>query len=436
MSHRLRPVSTCARVALAVLLLLSAISLVPGRALADDAQTLKESSPRFATGPGGARPTNATATPTEGPTKTPTKTPAKATKTPTKTSGSSSTKPSKPTLKGNVYTGANKAFTVTFDDSIWTAEALAPESDGYEGVKLQSDIAFAWVELLPTKLSLDDCVTQSIKNLDDGKTFTDVAAAPDLDAPTTAKGVSATMISLTYNASDGSTAPFDGYVECRALVKGKSVLRIEFLTTDSRLADALPTWTDVLAGVKIAKTSSGSSKATPTPKKKTPTPTSGSDAGDFPNVNGATFTSPAYGFTWTWPDDYRPVIASGDDKGDLVMIGNGKSVALLFTKSTADGTTAKSCLAEKENSLLTGDSKDVAVGTQTDGTEARGTTDLGVWVVYDYTDSNGAASKEYMECDVDPTGAFVIDFTFIVKTSDLKSEVANLTALTAGIKFP
>ena len=118
------------------------------------------------------------------------------------------------------------------------------------------------------------------------------------------------------------------------------------------------------------------------------------------------------------------------------MISNGKSVALVFTKSTADGTTAKSCLAAKENALLTGDSQDVAVGTQSDGSEARGTTDLGVWVVYDYTDSKGAPSKEYMECDVDPTGSYVVDFTFIVKTKDLTSEVTNLAALTAGIKFP
>ena len=263
MSHRLRPVSTCVRVALAVLLLLSAISLIPGRAFANDAQTLTEVTPRFASGPGGARPTGSTPTPTEKPTQTPTKTSSKATKTPTKTSGSSSTKTSKPTLKGNVYTGANKAFTVTFDDSIWKATAIDPESDGYEGVKLQSDIAFAWIELLPTTLSLDDCVTQSIKNLDDGESFTDVTAAPDLEAPTTAKGVSASMITLTYHASDGSTSPFVGYVECRALVKGKSVLRTEFLTTENRLNDTLPTWTDVLAGIKIAKTSSGSSKATP-----------------------------------------------------------------------------------------------------------------------------------------------------------------------------
>jgi hypothetical protein len=402
--------------------------LIPGRAFADDAQSLTEASPRFATGPGGARPTNKT-------TPTPTKTSSKATKTPTKTSGSSSTKSSKPTLKGNVYTGANKAFTVTFDDSVWKATALDPESDGYEGVKLQSEIAFAWVELLPTTLALDDCVTQSIKNLDDGKTFTDVTAAPDLDAPVTAKGASASMITLTYNASDGTSSPFVGYVECRALVKGKSVLRTEFLTTETRLADALPTWTDVLAGIKIAKSSSSSSKATPTPKtKKTPTPTS--DAGDFPNVDGTTYSSPSFGFTWTWPEGYQPVIASGDEKGDLVMIANGKSVALLFTKSTADGTTAESCLAAKENTMLTGDNKDVAVGTQSDGTEARGTTDLGVWVVYDYTSDTGKPMKEYMECDVDPTGSYVIDFTFIVQTKDLTSEVTNLAALTAGIKFP
>jgi hypothetical protein len=419
---------------LAVLFLLSAISLVPGRAFADDGQSLTEASPRFATGPGGARPTGKS-TPTPKPTKTPTKTSSKATKTPTKTSGSSTTKPSKPTLKGNVYTGANKAFTVTFDDTLWEPKAIEPDSSGYEGLQLNSDGSIGWVEVFSTGITMDDCVTQSMQNLDDGETFSDVVKAPDLAAPKTAKGASGAMITLTIHNSDGSTGASAGYIECRPLVKGKSIIRVEFITAPSRLDEVIPTWNDLLAGIKIAKTSSSSSKATPTPKKKTPTPTS-SDAGDFPNVDGTTYSSPAYGFTWTWPDSYQPVIASGDEKGDLVMLANGKSVALVFTYSTAEGATAESCLAGKENTMLTGDNKDVAVGTQTDGTEARGTTDYGVWVVYDYTSDTGKPSKEYMECDMDPTGSYIVDFTFIVQTKDLTSEVVNLAALTSGIKFP
>jgi hypothetical protein len=398
-----------------------------------------DSTALFATGPGGARPPTI---PTETPEPTATNTPTpKKTATPKPTATkSTTTTTSKPVLKGNVYTGANKAYTVTFDASIWTAEALEP-SDGYDGVKLSSDNSLAWIEMLTTSLSLDDCVSGSISLLNKEDGFSNVVATDELDAPTTAKGVSATMITFTLTTDNGAS-DFTGYVECRTLVKGKSVVRTEFLTAMTRLDDALPTWTDVLAGIKIAKTSTtGKATATATPKpKKTPkaTATSTSSGGDtFPDVKGNTFTSPAFGFTFTWPSKFIPILASGSDTGDLVAISDGVSTALLFSKSTDDGTTAKSCLDEKEQALINSDTlTNVAVATDNSGKEIRGKTSTGLYVLYSYNDKDGVPEFDYLRCDVDPTGTYVLDLTFISPQSEFGTTSDDLTAMIDGIKFP
>ena len=82
------------------------------------------SGPRGQLGHGG----DATATP---------KPKATAKATATKTSSTTTTK-SDPVLKGNVYTGTNKAYTVTFDDSIWNdVTAIEPDGTGYDGIDIR-----------------------------------------------------------------------------------------------------------------------------------------------------------------------------------------------------------------------------------------------------------------------------------------------------------
>lgn len=426
------------RIALVALIVLSAVAMT-SRPISAAPSPVIDSTALFATGPGGARPPTI---PTETPQPTATKTPTpKKTATPKATATkTTTTKPSKPVLKGNLYTGTNKAYTVTFDDAIWTAEALEP-SDGYDGVKLSSDNSLGWIEMLTTTLSLDDCVSGSIANLNKEDGFSDVVATDQLDAPTTAKGVSGTMITFTLTTDNGAS-DFTGYVECRALVKGKSVVRTEFLTAMTRLNDALPTWTDVLAGIKIAKTTTtGKATATPTPKpKKTPKASATSTSGGndtFPDVNGSTFTSPAFGFTFTWPSKFIPILASGSDTGDVVAISDGVSTVLLFSKSTDDGTTAKSCLDDKEQALINSDTlTNVAVATDNSGKEIRGTTAAGLYVLYAYNDKDGVANFDYLRCDVDPTGTYILDLTFISPQSQFDTTANDLTAMIDGIKFP
>lgn len=451
MSQRLHPISAVLRIALSALVLLSAVSLAPSRAVAAGSnQAVANAIVRFATGPGGRTPHDDTPTPKDTATATATKTPSKsATKTSTKaaaaTKTTSATK-SKPVLKGNVYTGANKAYTVTFDDTIWNdVKAIAPDGTGYEGLDISSDGTVGSIEAISTTVSLKECVSQTITGMGKADGFSDVAEAPDLEAPKTASGAVGTMVTFVVATSSGP-ANLTRYVECRTLVKGESIIRVELAAASSRVSDVLPSWSDLLGGIKVAKTaSSGTSKATPTatPKpKKTPKATAtatpdGNSTADFPNVSGNTYTSPAFGFTFTWPDGYKPLLASGSDTGDIVSVLDGTSIILLFSKSTSDGTTAESCLAAKEDALTSSDTAtNVKVATDSSGKELRGTTTAGVYVLYSYNDKDGTPQYEHLRCDVDSTAAFVVDLSFITPQSAFDSTANDLKATIDGIKFP
>ena len=383
-------------------------------------------------GPGG-RLGNATKTPTpEAPEPTATKTP------------SNKTTKSDPVLKGNLYTGANKAFTVTFDDAIWNdVSAIEPDGSGYEGLNLTSDTTVGSFEVFAGSTTLDGCISASITGMKQADGFSEVAENPDLEKPVTAKGAVGVMVDFVL-ATDNGPVNLTRYLECRTLVKGKSLIRVELAAASSRIDEVLPAWTDLLAGIKIAKTSTTSTTgATPTPKakatktptaKKTPKATSTPEGAAFPNVDGNTFTSPAFGFTFTWPADFTPLLASGSDTGDVIAVSDGSTSVLIFTKSTSDGTTFSSCLSEKEDALKTSDtSTDVAVLTSSSGEEVRGETSTGAFVAYTYTSDKGVEIVDYLRCDIDPAGTFVIDFTFLAPSSTFDADL--LSTVLDGIKL-
>jgi hypothetical protein len=397
-------------------------------ALGDQTATDVSGGPRGQLGHGG----DATATP-------------KPKATATKTSSTTTTK-SDPVLKGNVYTGTNKAYTVTFDDSIWNdVTAIEPDGTGYDGIDISSDNTVGSIEAIPTKVSLDDCISQTITAMGKADGFSQVEEAPDLDKPTTAKGAVGTMVTFVVTTDNGD-ANLTRYIECRQLVKGESVIRIELAAASTNVDGLLSTWSDLLGGIKIAKTASTTTKATatatPKPKKsptakKTPKATATAESGDtFPDVDGSTFTSPAFGFTFTWPDKFTPLLASGSDTGDVVAVSDGTSTALIFSKSTSDGTTTESCLQEKEDALQNSDTiSDATVVTDNSNAEIRGETSTGKYVLYAYTSDKGAQLYDYLRCDTAPDGSFVIDFTFITPASKFDTTIDDLTAMLDGIKF-
>jgi len=210
---------------------------------------------------------SATKTPTpEDPTATATKVAkpkATATIAPSKTTKSA------PVLKGNVYTGTNKGYTVTFDDAVWNdVKVIEPDGTGYDGLDINSDDTLGSIEAIPTSLSLKDCLSESISAMGKTDGFSDVVEAPDLEKPATVKGVVNAMVTFVVTTDTG-TVNITRYIECRTLVKGASLLRIELAAGTVRATDVLPAWTALLAGIKVASVSGGTkATATATPKPR------------------------------------------------------------------------------------------------------------------------------------------------------------------------
>ena len=100
-----------------------------------------------------------------------------ATKTPTTDSNDGETA-GEPGLHGNVYTGVNVPFSVTFDDAIWNdVKAYDPEK-GYEGFSINSNNSMGIIEALSVYEDLNDCINSSFNGFRAVSTFSNIAEAP------------------------------------------------------------------------------------------------------------------------------------------------------------------------------------------------------------------------------------------------------------------
>ena len=76
------------------------------------------------------------------------------------------------------------------------------------------------------------------------------------------------------------------------------------------------------------------------------------------------------------------------------------------------------------------------MATDSANQEFRGETSTGVYALYTYTSDKGVDMYEYMRCDVDSNGNFVIDLTFLTPASAFSASVKDIQAVLDGIKLP
>jgi hypothetical protein len=319
-------------------------------------------------------------------------------------------------LDGNVYTGVNVPFSVTFDDAVWNdVEAYDPE-EGYEGFSINSDNSIGIIEALAEITELNDCVSSSLEGLASQSSFSNIHEAPELDAPVSAKGAVQMMFTMDVSNEQG-TRPFTGYIECRVLIKDAMILRAELAAPDSVFDEAFPTWQPLLDGIKIDK-AAASAYPTPTPNA---TPAADEDE-DIQNVVGDTYTSPVFGFSVSWPKAWEPTIAEYDpeDEGDWLWVGNENDDTdlMLFSGSVdVEPHTAEECLTSSESLYLNSDLyTNPELMTDADGNPIREVTDTTAFALYSfvfqYKDGSTVDEVGYLFCELDPAGTFILDFTF------------------------
>jgi hypothetical protein len=338
-----------------------------------------------------------------------------ATKTPTTDPGDGEAA-GDPGLHGNIYTGVNVPFSVTFDDAVWNdVKAYDPEK-GYEGFTINSDDSMGIIEALSVYEDLNDCINASFNGFRAVDGFSNIAEAPELDAPASVPDAEQLMFTLDITKKQG-TEPYTGYLECRPLIKGSVVLRTELAAPDSVYDEAFATWQSLLDGINVDK-AAASALETPTPKA---TPAGGDP--DIQNVTGSTYTSPELGFSVSWPQTWEPIVAEydSDDQGDVVWASDSYNETdfMLFSGSVEDEpSTVEQCLVDSEALYDTNPDMyaNIQLMVDADGNPIREVTDTVASAMYsyqfEYKDGSTADQLDYLYCELDPTGQFILDFSF------------------------
>lgn len=339
-------------------------------------------------------------------------------------------------LHGNVYTGFDFPFSVTFDPSIWTVSPYVRVA-GYEGFSITSDATLGAIEVSTDRAAVTDCLATVISGLSRQEGFFNVHAAPDLDAPATAAGVEATMFTFDISFGEGDT-PYTGYIECRALDGGKSVLHTQLAAPNQQLDEAFPTWAPLLSGIEIGTAADGSTTDA-ADAEATATVTPGADDG-IENVVGSTYTSPRFGFSISWPDAYVPVMAwyDSDMDGDVLMAAHGGTDFYVSSAAIADYPVAD-CFSFNESMIHDKANTNVELMNAKGGQPMRQVSDTLSYALYRYTmnGKNGPRDVvEYIQCQADPTGTFMLEFSFMTPAESFTKTEEDRVFILNSIQFP
>lgn len=336
--------------------------------------------------------------------------------------------PGDPELKGATYTGGAYNFSVTWDDSIWTPEAMEPAA-GYEGVKLTSDISSAWVEAIEGYGGdLDVCVTDTGDQLNDFDGVTDVAKERRPTLPETGEDAVAAIYSYTYT-SNGDSLDFVEYIDCRVLVADEVVLRMTVIATLDGYEDAVPEWEGVLAGIEIG--SSGSSGGSSGSNTNTNSGTTSSE--ELPGVDGRTYTSPQFPFSLTWDRTWEATSATADDSGTTLTLVNDVSTAVIlvgeFPLDPADCVDAFAGIAGDASGVT-----NFQIVSNENGEPQSGGDNKSAYALYSFT-QGGDDYFDYLYCQPAPGGDYVVAIAYQMPVASLGTEITVLEELLANFEL-
>ncbi len=334
--------------------------------------------------------------------------------------------PGDPELKGSTYTGGAYNWNVSWDDSIWTPEAMEPAA-GYEGVKLTSELSSAWVEAIEGYGGdPDTCVTDTGDQLNDFDGVSDVAKERRPTLPETGEDAVAAIYSYTYT-SNGDSLDFVEYIDCRVLVEDEVVLRMTVIAVLEGYEDAVPEWEGVLAGIEVGSSeSSGSTTGSNTNSTNTSNE-------DLPGVDGRTYTSPQYPFSLTWDRTWDATNATEDDSGTtLTLTSEISTVVILVGQFPADPVDCVDAF-----SGIAGDASGVTnfeIVTNEEGEPQSGGDDESAYALYSFT-QGGDDYFDYLYCQPAASGDYVVAIAYTMPVASLGTEITALEELLANLEL-
>jgi hypothetical protein len=189
----------------------------------------------------------------------------------------------------NSYESASYGFSLTWDDTIWTADTSSLSGKGSDGVQLSSDYSFVMIMATGGQDVDPDACIENLEGLwRDSSGIEDFKAAPRKSVlPESALGGEQALFTMTMQDPDGPIEMMD-YLECLPIQDGQAALTVSMITSAENYTYEIPAWEDLLAGID--------------PGSAAAADTTDDQSGDATDAAGGSYSDPA-GYTVTYDTD-------------------------------------------------------------------------------------------------------------------------------------
>ena len=358
-------------------------------------------------------------------------------------------------IDGDAYTSPDHEFSVRWDDQ-WEASA-STGSNEFNELRLTSDTGAMYI------------ISGSFYD-GDAETCLEGEAAyfgtedpgirdwePAVDAegePITGSGenVAYGVFTLAYGSDDESFADLVDYIECRALIPGKTTMAILASTTPELYDEHIEAVLEITNNIEMPDGSDPVERADParpdfsgqnaTPDAATPEvePTEEVNPTEEPigqsGLDGNTFVSESFGFSVEVPADWSVEDATIEGGDEVLVVSNGLSIITIHATNTYDGD-LPGCINFARDLVETEPGyADLRLDATSSGEPFQGADDRGAYALFTFTGDDGEQWAHYVRCEHIAEGESVLILSHDVPYEDYASERQARRQIQNAIEFP
>jgi hypothetical protein len=342
------------------------------------------------------------------------------------------------------YTSPTYGYTLTYDDSVWQKSTETSDKSG-DYFELTNGTSTFSLQGFDSTEDVDSCVPDQLAYYKSNSNYSKVSIAKDTNGDdmqgTTNAGGGWGLIWVTYTDDSGKSQDYSIYVECRSIVKGKSLLQITQIVPFDDYNDQIQARVDILKGLDISgsgnagnggNASGNASNASGNSSGNASGNSSGNASGNGTPAATGGYTSPQFGYTIDYDDSWTASDQQSNENGDYVRLTNGVSTVdfsgFKYTGAPTD------CLSAEFDYFNTTDGySDVAIAKDADGKDLTGTVEGGAYEVmtFTYKSSDGTTTDyaAYVECRTIEDGVSMLRIDQFVEQDKYNDQIDAVTSL-------
>ena len=332
------------------------------------------------------------------------------------------------------YTSPTYGYTLTYDATVWQQSAETSDKNG-DYLELTNGTSIFSLQGFASTAGAGSCVNDQIAAYKSDSHYSKISIGKDTNGNpmqgTTKAGGSWGLIWATYTDDKGKAQDYSIYVECRDIVKGKSLLQITQIVPFDSYNDQIQARVDILKGLDISGNGTAGNGGNASGNSGNAS-NGGNAVGNGTPAAGNGYSSPQFGYTINYDSSWTASNATSDKNGDYVRLTNGVSTVdfsgFKFTGKPTD------CLADEFDYFNSTEGyANVAIAKDANGKDLKGTVAGGAYEVmtFSYTGSDGKAVDyvAYVECRMIKSGASILRIDQFVEQSKYNDQIDAVTSL-------